>query len=216
MCLVLVAPAYAAPAAQGQSGQQGPQGQGLGQAKKPVTLPVKGTLPNGGAFEGTISELELSRPTGRTLLLSGVISGQAVSGGQTTRINDQRFSGVPVTLSTTPKAGSPGGSEDTAEAAGQVMPIVALNAPAAQEVCDILFLNIQPITLDLLGLQVLLDEVTLDVNAIPGAGNLLGNLLCAVVGLLDPDNGLDLGGLLGSILNNLLEAINDILGGLFG
>jgi hypothetical protein len=63
---------------------------------------------------------------------------------------------------------------------------------------------------------VLLDEVTLDVNAIPGAGNLLGNLLCAVVGLLDPDNGLDLGGLLGSILNNLLEAINDILGGLFG
>lgn len=53
------------------------------------------------------------------------------------------------------------------------------------EVCDILFLDIGPIYLDLLGLTVDLSPITLDVNAVPGPGNLLGNLLCAITGLLD-------------------------------
>lgn len=53
------------------------------------------------------------------------------------------------------------------------------------EACDILFLDLGPIFLDVLGLQVDLSEITLDVNAVPGAGNLLGNLLCAITGLLD-------------------------------
>jgi hypothetical protein len=39
--------------------------------------------------------------------------------------------------------------------------------------------------LNLLGLVVHLDRVVLDISAVPGAGNLLGNLLCAVAGLLD-------------------------------
>ena len=56
-------------------------------------------------------------------------------------------------------------------------------APGAS--CDVLFLDLGPLFLDLLGLQVDLSEITLDVNAVPGAGNLLGNLLCAVTGLLD-------------------------------
>ena len=51
--------------------------------------------------------------------------------------------------------------------------------------CQILFLDLGPIFLDLLGLQVDLSQITLDVTAVPGAGNLLGNLLCAVAGLLD-------------------------------
>jgi hypothetical protein len=217
LCLLMVTPAFAAPAAQGPPGQQGPPGEGLGQAKKPVTLPVTGTVPNG-TFEGTLSELALSRGTGRALLLSGVLTGQATMAGQTRRV-EQKFANVPVALSNTPGVGSGGPTTAAAESADDapvVMPIVALNAPAAQAACDILFLDIQPIFLDLLGLTVDLSRVTLDVNAVPGAGNLLGNLLCAVVGLLDPDNGLDLGGLLGSILTNLLDAINDILDGLFG
>jgi hypothetical protein len=51
--------------------------------------------------------------------------------------------------------------------------------------CDILHLDLGPLDLDLLGLQVHLDEVVLDIVAQSGAGNLLGNLLCAVAGLLD-------------------------------
>jgi hypothetical protein len=51
--------------------------------------------------------------------------------------------------------------------------------------CDVLFLDLGPIFLDLLGLELDLSQIVLDVNAVPGAGNLLGNLLCAVTGLLD-------------------------------
>ena len=47
----------------------------------------------------------------------------------------------------------------------------------------------------------------LNITAVPGAGALLGNLLCAVVGLLD---GTGIGGL-GGILTNLLNAILGIL-----
>ena len=51
--------------------------------------------------------------------------------------------------------------------------------------CDILHLHLGPLDLDLLGLRVHLDEVVLDIVAQSGPGNLLGNLLCAVAGLLD-------------------------------
>ena len=74
--------------------------------------------------------------------------------------------------------------------------------------CDILFLDLGPIFLDVLGLEVDLSQIVLDINAVPGAGNLLGNLLCAVVGLLDGD---PLGGL-GALLDRLLDRIGGLLG----
>jgi hypothetical protein len=82
--------------------------------------------------------------------------------------------------------------------------------PGIQQVvpaCGILFLNLGPIDLDLLGLTVDLSEVILDISAVPGPGNLLGNLLCAVAGLLD---GFELN-LIESILQALLNAINQLL-----
>ena len=51
--------------------------------------------------------------------------------------------------------------------------------------CDILNLVLGPLDLNLLGLEVHLKKVILDIVAVPGAGNLLGNLLCAVAHLLD-------------------------------
>ena len=43
-----------------------------------------------------------------------------------------------------------------------------------------------PLDLNLLGLEVHLKKVILDIIvAVPGAGNLLGNLLCAIAHLLD-------------------------------
>ena len=51
--------------------------------------------------------------------------------------------------------------------------------------CDILNLVLGPLDLNLLGLEVHLKRVVLDIVAVPGPGNLLGNLLCAVAGLLD-------------------------------
>jgi len=78
---------------------------------------------------------------------------------------------------------------------------VAPAAIGAQAVCSILHLDLGPLTLNLLGLQVDLSRVVLDITAIQGAGNLLGNLLCAVAGLLDNPSGL--AALLNQILNIL-------------
>jgi hypothetical protein len=77
---------------------------------------------------------------------------------------------------------------------------------SARPSCDILNLVLAPLDLDVLGLQVHLDRVVLRIVAVGGAGNLLGNLLCAVVGLLD-------GGLEG-LLGRLTRLLNNILGSL--
>lgn len=71
-------------------------------------------------------------------------------------------------------------------------------------VCSVLHLNLGPLDLNLLGLVVHLNTVVLDITAVPGSGNLLGNLLCSVTHLLD--NGGPLTGitnLLNQILANL-------------
>jgi hypothetical protein len=83
---------------------------------------------------------------------------------------------------------------------------VPLHGPAvaAQPACDILNLVLGPLDLNLLGLRIQLNRVVLDITAVPGAGNLLGNLLCAIVGLLD--GGGPLARLIG-LLNDLLDML---------
>ena len=63
-----------------------------------------------------------------------------------------------------------------------------------EEGTRLLHLNLDGLYLNLLGLEVDLDTVTLDLTAVTGEGNLLGNLLDAVAGLLDSP---DLLGMLG-------------------
>ena len=79
---------------------------------------------------------------------------------------------------------------------------------ASAAACDILNLVLGPLDLNLLGLEIHLQRVVLDIVAVAGAGNLLGNLLCSVAGLLD---GTPLAGLLGqlqTLLNQILGALN--------
>jgi hypothetical protein len=71
-----------------------------------------------------------------------------------------------------------------------ILQTVTLPVQVGQTTCDILHLDIGPISLNLLGLQVDLSRIVLDITAQAGAGNLLGNLLCAVAGLLDNPGGL--------------------------
>jgi hypothetical protein len=74
--------------------------------------------------------------------------------------------------------------------------------------CTILTLVLGPLDLNVLGLVVHLNQVVLNITAVPGAGNLLGNLLCAVANLLN-------GGLpIAALLNNLVSLVNEILAGL--
>jgi hypothetical protein len=67
--------------------------------------------------------------------------------------------------------------------------------------CQILNLVLGPLHLDLLGLVIDLKQVVLNITAEAGAGNLLGNLLCAIAGLLNP----------GGALNQLINALNQLL-----
>jgi len=85
--------------------------------------------------------------------------------------------------------------------------MAAAAAPGqALATCDVLNLVLGPLDLNLLGLEVHLKRVVLDVIARTGAGNLLGNLLCAVAGLLDNT------GLLSQLrVSNLLNRILGIL-----
>ncbi len=61
--------------------------------------------------------------------------------------------------------------------------------------CPILQLQLNPINLNLLGLQVTTSAICLDITAMPGSGNVLGNLLCNVADLLN--GGLSLSQILG-------------------
>jgi hypothetical protein len=71
--------------------------------------------------------------------------------------------------------------------------------------CEILDLTLGPLNLDLLGLVVDLSQIDLTITAEQGPGNLLGNLLCAVAGLLDGPNPI------GGILNGIANLLNQIL-----
>jgi len=70
--------------------------------------------------------------------------------------------------------------------------------------CRILSLTLGPLDLNLLGLMVHLNQVVLNITAQSGAGNLLGNLLCAVAHLLDSNGSLTA---LSNLLNNILGAL---------
>ena len=78
-------------------------------------------------------------------------------------------------------------------------------AQSAQVACPILTLVLGPLDLNVLGLRIQLNQVNLRITAIPsplpGSG-LLGNLLCGISNLLNPQ------GLLG---NNLAAVLNALL-----
>jgi hypothetical protein len=136
------------------------------------------------AIVGTANITRLTQAAGGGLLASGVITGTANGVAFT-----QAFTDLPVGLASGAEASD--GDEITTmshESGG----------------CGVLFLDLGPLNLDVLGLVVDLAPVVLDISAVPGPGNLLGNLLCAVVGLLDPL------AFIGQ-LSNLLDSINAIL-----
>lgn len=70
--------------------------------------------------------------------------------------------------------------------------------------CTILTLQTGQINLNVLGLNVVLSPINLVITAQSGPGNLLGNLLCSVAGLLDGNSGLTA---LATLLNQILAAL---------
>jgi len=118
-------------------------------------------------FDGFHVE-QVAGPTGdvvNRLLATGTISGVAALPDGRSVPFQQAFTDVPAALF-------------ASEAAGEI---------TTQQVaaCQILDLDLAPINLNLLGLVLDTSLIEIDLAAQPGPGNLLGNLLCAIVGLLD-------------------------------
>ena len=85
---------------------------------------------------------------------------------------------------------------------------VTLPVISADPSCSLVNLVLGPLHLNVLGLVIDLNQVVLNITAVPGAGNLLGNLLCDVANLL---NG---GGPLANLLTQLQTLLNQILAAL--
>jgi hypothetical protein len=150
---------------------------------EPLPVDVTGTTADGGTLDGVlaIEEFDVQRVGGERQLMA--------VGDLTGTLTD-----------------ATGTVTDVAETVA--LPVDMANTTAT---CDILHLVLGPLDLNLLGLQVDLNQVVLDITAEQGPGNLLGNLLCAVAGLLDNTGN---GGGLGGILNGIAALLNRILGAL--
>ena len=167
-------------------------------ARKPIPAPST-TITNSpltdalgnvvGTFTGTAGLSQVS-VDGRNLMGTVLFNGSAVVNGVTTPVEN-------VAASVLMYAGTP---KHASMAAADVGIQQAIG-------CPVLDLALGPIHLNLLGLDVALSAVDLDIVATPGPGQLLGNLLCAVVHLLD-------GPVLGGALTSLVNLINSLLGGL--
>jgi hypothetical protein len=93
---------------------------------------------------------------------------------------------------------------DIAGNVSQVTQAVTVPLTSFTGTCTILTLHTGAINLSLLGLNVALSPIDLVITATAAPGNLLGNLLCAVVHLLDSNGAL---GALTNLLNQILGAI---------
>jgi len=131
-----------------------------------LAVPVSGIAPGGaGSFNGTL-RIQRFVASGSQIVAQAVLTGIATN--TTTGMSESivRTVSTPVTF-------------------GNAAAGTTAAAITAQATCDILNLVLGPLHLDLLGLVIDLNQVVLEITAQRGAGNLLGNLLCAITGLLD-------------------------------
>jgi len=158
-----------------------------------LTSTVTGTFTNAdgqGTFAGTFTPQKFS-------VANGVLEATGLLKGTMTDANGTRLGTVSQTVTMPVNTGA---TTSGAKAS-------AANQQAALA-CNVLDLVLGPLNLNLLGLVVTLNQVHLNITAVPGAGNLLGNLLCAVAGLL---NG---GGALSGLLGQIATLLNQILAAL--
>lgn len=145
-----------------------------------ISIPVSGA--NGKtAFTGLFNLTSFTFD-GTHLLMNGTVTGTATNGKQTQSV--LQTVSAPVTLASA----------------------AAMATPAATGSCPVLNLDLGPLNLNVLGLVVTTNEIVLNINAVPGPGNLLGNLLCDVAGLLNggPSAGL------ANLLNQLLSILRGL------
>jgi hypothetical protein len=154
-----------------------------------ITDTVTGTFTNAagqGTFAGTFAPKKFS-------VANGVLEATGLLKGTMTDANGTKLGTVSQTVTMPVNTGATTGGAKTNATQQAVL------------ACQVLDLVLGPLNLNLLGLVVTLNQVHLNITAVPGAGNLLGNLLCAVAGLL---NG---GGALSGLLGQIASLLNQIL-----
>jgi len=156
---------------------------------KAASVPVHGVADDGTELFGAF-QLERFQVHGGVLYAVGDLTG-TLGGSRSVTKNNVR---IPVSGATEPATPTSG--------------LLQADAVPTADACTILTLNLGKLDLNLLGLHVVLDPVSLLVEAVPGAGALVGNLLCGITNLLNGGAGL------GGLLTNLLTAIANLLNGL--
>jgi len=185
-----------------------------------VSAPVTGTVTDdAGKVTGTVTGLlnvtKFKKKHGDLFAKGRFVGTITQDNGAVIKV--KKTIAMPLATAAVKGAPAPSVAQKDAGVANQLAPkaqkklaAAAAAAPAVpaptQLSCQVLDLVLGPLTLDLLGLVVHLDTVHLNITAVPGAGNLLGNLLCAVAGLLDGSTGLN------GILNGITSLLNRLLG----
>jgi len=157
-----------------------------------LQVPVSGTTSTGGTFQGTATITGFA-VDGQNVVAVGTITG--IVNGTDSIITT--FSAPVMQPSATAQA-----------AVSQAAIAQAAAAPQAAAACQILNLVLGPLNLNILGLVVTIpNPIVLNITAVPGAGNLLGNLLCAVTNLL---NGAGPVQQIANLLNQILDILNGL------
>ena len=163
-------------------------------AQEPAPLTKTVALTGTKGFKGTYT-IDRFASRGGKLVAIGTVKGTLRKAGKTRRVSKKNV--------VMPAAVTGQGPANSATASQTQPPI-----PPTPNACQILRLDIGAIDLNLLGLRVRTNPINALIEAVPGAGNLLGNLLCAVTNLLNPTGAL---GQLTGAINNLAAALNAIL-----
>jgi hypothetical protein len=153
-------------------------------AAKSITSAVTGTFTNKdgtGIFSGTFTPSSFSVANG-VLEATGLLKGTLTDANGTALGSVSQTATLPVQTTATSTAAAP-----------------------AVAACNVLNLVLGPLNLNLLGLVVTLNEVHLNITAVPGS--LLGDLLCDVANLLN-------GGGVGGLLTEISALLNEILAAL--
>jgi hypothetical protein len=154
---------------------------------------LTGSAKDGKQFTGTYT-IERFINKGGALYSVGTVKG---------KLGNKKVTKQDVRLPATVANGS-GAAAQASQVPPVPVPPLPLPPLPAGNACSILALNLGPINLNLLGLVVRTNEIQLRIDAVQGPGNLLGNLLCAVTGILNPSVANTPLGQLTQILNALL------------
>jgi hypothetical protein len=179
-----------------------------------LTLQATGTFAKGGSFEGTVTIIKFEA-RGNQIVAIGFVTGVLSRGGHALGTAFAGEVAWPVKIS--PGGVSPAVARPPAAAQrGRIAPVAWVSGarpgsgmvPARADICPVLQLALGPVDVNLLGLQVALGAVSLDISG--AVGTPLGDLVCAVLALLG--NVADLV----NVLNSLLGLLTGLLGGLTG